>query len=368
MLGPDSHNPEERRFVEELKHYFGDVVYLRGIGIKSLRLHQLASIPARLGPLRLSDGRAPLRMGSLKIIPFRKAATWLNRAWLHRQLLKLADGRPDEWIFWTRFPSPELVSAVIPMPFAQLVYEPIDRYASAPNFSKRERRLMDAAEAQLLHRATVVTGGRGLAERFRTAAGGSHWLPFGSDLDHQSRGTGLPAAIKRPRLLVVGRLDWRLDESILLNLMERHPEWNLVMAGPRVSPWGSRLRRLANVHWLGQVPSERVRPVIAACDVTLIPYHLSEWTRACLPVKLFDYLREGKPVVSTTLPELEPFGDVVRLAAPDQFTAAVEQAITPNGLEGSDQRRRAAVRFTLQERARRAAALLEAPAIPAMAQ
>lgn len=359
MLGPDSHNPEERRFVEELAGHFDQVHYLRGIGIKGLRPHQLASIPSRITDRRRKPrGDSPIRIGSLRIVPLRFAAARLNIAWLRRQLEKMTQGAPREWTLWTRFPSPELVSAVLDLPFGQVVYEPIDRYVAAPNFSTAERERMATAEARLIERATVVTGGRGLAEQFRMAAGGSHWLPFGQDLDNHSDGPGLPAEIGRPRLGVVGRLDWRLDEPLLVGLMTRHLEWRLVLVGPRAQPWGSDLERLQNVHWLGLVPSERVRSLIAGCDVTLIPYRLSEWTRACLPVKLFDYLGEGKPVVATPLSELAPFADVVTLAPPDQFDVAVERALAETTPQAADSRRRAASRFTIQDRARRAAALL----------
>jgi glycosyltransferase involved in cell wall biosynthesis len=363
MLGPASHNPEERRFVAELAPYFDRVHYLRGIGVKGLGTRHLRSLPARLAERRSGAGNGRVARGSLLILPLRRwPARPINVAWLRGQLnARLGPGR---WTLWTRFPSPELIDAVASLPLHALVYEPIDRYSAAANFSPRERRRIRAAEGRLLERATVITGGQLLAQEFRNAAGGSHWLPFGLDLARESSGPGLPTGIGRPRLAVIGGLDWRLDEELLLTLAIRHPGWQLVFVGPRTPPWGRLLEGRPNVHWLGTLPAARVGPVVADADVALIPYRETDWTRACLPVKVFEYLAQGKPVIATPLPELEPFGDVITVARAADFPGAVLHALRVERPEIAARRRQAALRFTLQDRARRAAALLD----PSLAQ
>jgi glycosyltransferase involved in cell wall biosynthesis len=358
MLGPDSHNQEELRFVEELSSGFGVTYYLRGAGIRGLRLHQLKSIPSRLMGSRTGHGSIKLFDGSLLVVPLRQAARRFNVVWIRRQLNDLIRGAPAEWTLWVRFPSPELVDAIDQIPDVRVVYEPIDLYSAAEDLSAAHSKNLLDAEARLITRATVVTGGRHLAERFQRSAGGSHWLPFGRDQHQEAIGAGLPVEIPRPRLGLVGCLDWRVNESILAALMATHLDWQLILAGPRVRPWGRRLERLPNVQWLGRIPVDRVGPVIRDCDVTLIPYRLTDWTRHCLPVKVFDYLAEGKPVVATALPELELFRDVVTFAPADSFGDAVEAALNDIGAPTRERRRQAADRFTLQDRAHRAVELV----------
>jgi hypothetical protein len=270
----------------------------------------------------------------------------------------LTAGEPSSWILWTRFPSPELVEGLEPLSFAAVFYEPIDRYAAAEYLSVAERQRIVEAEDQLMRRATVVAGSMSLAERFRTAGGGSHWLPFGHDVGRRGNGEGIRGSLGRPRLCVVGGFDWRMDETLLYGLAKQHPEWHLVLAGPRHSSWGNRLTGLTNAHWLGRVPADQVRSVIADCDVALIPYRLTDWTSACLPVKVFEYLAEGKPVVATPLPELQLFSDVLTLAPAHQFEAAIVQALSDTGQTARARRRQAASRFTLQARAVQAGQLL----------
>jgi glycosyltransferase involved in cell wall biosynthesis len=350
LLPPESHNSEERRFVEELGKQVFQIRYVRGIGVKGLGLRHIARLTSWESSVQRRLAIVPLRNRRLRA---------LNVNWLRKQLIAATDGEPREWVFWTRFPSPELVEAAADIPFREIVYEPIDRYPAADDFSPSESRRLIDAEAHLVEMATVITGARGLAENFRRASGGSHWLPFGHDVGRPSKGDGLPSALRRPRLLVIGELDWRIDDELLGRLGREHPEWTLILVGPRRKNWGTPLQGLKNVKWFGRIPAERVRTVVRDCDVTLIPYRLTEWTRACLPVKLFEYLAEGKPVVATPLPELEPFNNVVASVPAANFGAAIAAALEDDDVDAQACRRQAALRFTLEDRARRAVTLVE---------
>jgi glycosyltransferase involved in cell wall biosynthesis len=354
MLPPESPNSEERRFVQELGKQVRQIRYLRGIGVKALGLRHIARLTSR------ESLSTPSVQHRLTIVPLRnRVVRPLNVKWLRKQLIAATGGEHQDWVFWTRFPSPELVEAAADIPFREIVYEPIDRYPAADDFTRSESRRIIAAEAHVVEMATVITGARGLAESFHQAAGGSHWLPFGHDVSRPSQGDGLPRELSRPRLVVVGELDWRIDDGLLGRLGRQHPEWTLILVGPRRKNWGKPLEGLRNVKCLGRIPAERVRRVVRDCEVTLIPYRLTEWTRACLPVKLFEYLAEGKPVIATPLPELEPFNDVVTSVPAADFGPAVAAALEDDDVDVQRRRRQAALRFTLEDRARRAVALLE---------
>ena len=69
----------------------------------------------------------------------------------------------------------------------------------------------------------------------------------------------------------------------------------------------SRLRSLENVHFLGGKPVDALPGYLKALDVALIPYKLNELTRNIFPLKLYEYLAAGLPIVAAALPELEPF-------------------------------------------------------------
>ena len=50
---------------------------------------------------------------------------------------------------------------------------------------------------------------------------------------------------------------------------------------------------------------------IAGLDVCLIPYRINDAVERINPLKLYQYLAAGKPVVSTAIPSVKPFADIV---------------------------------------------------------
>ena len=55
------------------------------------------------------------------------------------------------------------------------------------------------------------------------------------------------------------------------------------------------------VRFTGWIDSKNIPDIIKKCDIGLIPHHLTELTQTTIPNKLFDYMREGKPVLSTNM-------------------------------------------------------------------
>ncbi len=338
-----------------LANFFDRAVFFQGIGVKGLGLRHLSALPSRLTKRGLPTPSPAVGTGILPVLPIRRGPPARLSAWMiKRRLTGVTKGRFGEWVFWTRFPSPELVRAIRGIAFGRIVYEPVDHYAAEPLFSPSDRRRLEAAERELSQRAMVVTTSAGLAREFQHSAGGSHWLPIGKDITLKATTSQAVRNVPHPRLGVVGALDWLADEELLVEVATKRPAWQLVLAGPRDGTWGRGLEGLPNVHWLGVMRPDEARGVIAECDVALNPCVLNEWTKAALPIKVFDYLAEGRPVVSTPMAELDIFEGLIEIAPTAQFISAIERALAMDSPEASARRRRASERFTSQDRARRA--------------
>jgi glycosyltransferase involved in cell wall biosynthesis len=90
----------------------------------------------------------------------------------------------------------------------------------------------------------------------------------------------------------------------------------------------SRLRGLPNVQLLGQQPYETMPQYLFHFDACIIPFKINPITEATDPVKLYEYLSGGKPVISVKLPELAPYRDYVYLADDAaEFAAKLDQAL-----------------------------------------
>lgn len=111
---------------------------------------------------------------------------------------------------------------------------------------------------------------------------------------------------KIPVAGVVGTLNERLDLSVLEAVADAGIPLHLI--GPRADrdpEFGRQLDRLTAhdlVEWTGPVPADELCSRIEVLAVGLTPYTDTEFNRASFPLKTFDYLAAGVPVVSSDLP------------------------------------------------------------------
>jgi len=129
----------------------------------------------------------------------------------------------------------------------------------------------------------------------------------------------------RPRVVFVGKLDAWVDFAAIARVGEHLPRASLLVVGP-----GTPAKRdyPPNVHFTGPVPYEQLPALLAACDVGIVPFIKNELTHAVSPLKLFEYLATGLPVVATRLDEMEATASPAVLCDDaDTFARAVERVL-----------------------------------------
>ncbi len=161
-------------------------------------------------------------------------------------------------------------------------------------------------------------------------------IPNGVDTEHMARAADpdLPVAealahVKHPVLGYLGAVNYWIDTALLGRLARAHPEWTLAIVGPVVRPLANMkpLEGLPNVILTGRVPYADVPRYVKAFDVCLNPYVLDEVAEHCSPLKLYEYIATGKPVVSVDMPEAHRFAGLIDIAhSAEEFIALVEAA------------------------------------------
>jgi glycosyltransferase involved in cell wall biosynthesis len=123
------------------------------------------------------------------------------------------------------------------------------------------------------------------------------------------------ARIKGPKLGFIGHIQYWIDLKLIRFLAERRPDWSFVLVGP-VSPLARLdvVKSLSNVHLLGRKPEELIPAYVQAFDCCLNPYVTGSLADHCSPLKLYEYLAAGKPIVSTEMPEARKFPEDVKIA------------------------------------------------------
>ena len=97
--------------------------------------------------------------------------------------------------------------------------------------------------------------------------------------------------------------DW-FDGKLLYSVAKLRPDLRFEIYGAVTDPYILKSRQMANVKFHGEIAYENVPETIATFDVCLIPFKIKELTLATNPVKVYEYLAVGRPVVATKLPEL----------------------------------------------------------------
>lgn len=214
------------------------------------------------------------------------------------------------------------------------VYDCMDElsaFAGAPaGIREKERRLLMRADL-------VLTGGRSLYEAKRGLHANVHEFPSSVDLSHFARARQpMPEpedqeVIARPRIGFFGVIDERLDRELLHAIAARCPGWQFVMVGPVAKIDPRALPTLSNIHYLGSKSYSDLPGYIAGWDVAMLPFARNEATRFISPTKTPEYLAAGKPVVSTSIPDVvRPYGDegLARIAdTPELFVEAIRSAL-----------------------------------------
>jgi glycosyltransferase involved in cell wall biosynthesis len=147
---------------------------------------------------------------------------------------------------------------------------------------------------------------------------------------------GLP----HPRAIYVGNLaGYRVDFALLERLARDGVSLVLVgpagLGDPGAAPAAAAgLAALPNVRALGPQPRDALPALLRHADVALVPFLDNAHTRGSFPLKVWEYLAAGLPVVATPLPNLRALAGegVLALAAePDAFAAAVRAAAAGDG-------------------------------------
>jgi glycosyltransferase involved in cell wall biosynthesis len=290
--------------------------------------------PLRIAPERFWWGRK-----------FNEVLTYLH---LRRAVRRCAIGRFVLWL------NPHYaVHLVGRLGEAAVLYDVTDDWTSltqekslAKLVVEQDRRLCNLADAVVVCSSRLYSMKASMAKQL--------WLiPNGVDAEHYRKvldGDASPPAVTSqwtsPVLGYTGTIHPdRVDVAFVAALAAEFSHGTIVLVGPDMlnPPDRELLQRHPNVILTGPVPYAQIPSCMRAFDVCIVPHRMTAFTESLNPIKLWEYLAAGKPIVSTNIAGFRDYPELVRIAENVNAFADEVRAALKEGLE-LPQRRRAEAR------------------------
>ena len=177
----------------------------------------------------------------------------------------------------------------------------------------------------------------------------------------------VPDSIKRlnrPIIGYSGLISRRIDLELIHYIASKHPEWSLVLMGDvnhfECEDILGKLYEMENVCFLMRKNIDDLPYYINSFDVCLVPYKINEETKNLSPLKLYEYLACGKPVVATRFPAAMEFDQIIYIAETKEiYESCIGNALVEKDDNLFNLRRRIARQNTWNMRAVQISQLIE---------
>jgi glycosyltransferase involved in cell wall biosynthesis len=167
----------------------------------------------------------------------------------------------------------------------------------------------------------------------KSPKGQTYYAPQGVETDHFKKTDDLAPQVKdlaKPVIGFFGLISEWIDLEVIYDCVSHYPDYTFLLIGKTVRDL-SRFLDSKNFTYLGAVDYKDLLKYASVFDVGLIPFELNDVSIASNPLKLLEYFSLGIPVVSSNLPEVCKFNDLVFVAKDrTDFVQLIKTAVEDN--------------------------------------
>lgn len=218
-----------------------------------------------------------------------------------------------------------------------IIYDYVDNvdvfYGDRGKIVQGHRNLLRSAEI-------VLATARKLVEETQNYRADVLYIPNGVEYEHfarfdQGEEPVLPTdlepllALEQPIIGYYGALARWFDYDLLKEVALLRPNYTFLLIGPDYDGTLTHagLSAFSNIHWLGVKPYQDLPYYLHYFDVATIPFVVNEVTHAVSPLKLFEYMAGGKPIVITPMQESMHYPGVLVGDTPQAFAGQLDIAL-----------------------------------------
>lgn len=291
---------------------------------KVLRRRKVASSASQIPNVSLTNPPKLLPNS----IPFcRRINEWMFRVHVRRAARCLGLKKPLLWL------NPHYsVHMVGRMNECAVIYDVTDDWTHLKQ-GKAVMSLTREQDRELAARAdAVIVCSKALFESRREYSKRIELIPNGVNTEHYALVGERPkdGRWKAPVFGYTGSIHpQRVDVKLVRKLAEAFPEGSVVLVGPNMLDEAARalLADVPNLHLPGSVAYAEIPQTMTQFDVCIVPHVESDFTESLNPIKLWEYLASGKPIVSTNVAGFRDYPQHVEIASGDDFIAACQRVL-----------------------------------------
>ncbi|PIR43576.1 hypothetical protein COV24_02005 [candidate division WWE3 bacterium CG10_big_fil_rev_8_21_14_0_10_32_10] len=326
----------------------------------------------------------------LGFFPFTYVSNLLH-VFVIKRLVRRLQSKHSNIVLWVyHFDFPRVFDLDKGLNPAVFIYDVVDDYQSFPEYSKRDitntgivkyfqlvdrffKEILDQKgksgkewvmyrEKQLAKRANLMFASHPyLYEKFKKLKKNTQYVPNAGQFDlYYKKIKGIPKElidIKKPIVGYSGALDaYKFDVDLFLYAAKNSPEINYVLIGPMQlsdsNPKVLELKNLKNVHLVGVKTSEETAHFTQNFDAYTIPYQTNSYVQhGCFPIKFFNALSSGVPVVVSNLTAYKGFENVLYIAkSKEEYLEMIKKAVKDKSIIKAKERIKVASKNTWDDK------------------
>ena len=241
---------------------------------------------------------------------------------------------PKECVFWfypKNYLAEDLIDIFEPK---SVVVDVVDDHRTWPNVSESEIARLTKHYKSLLSKADLAFANcKSVYDSMSQYTSFLNLVPNGCERDpisinYQVKFIDHIRTHQGPVIGFVGNLESKIDDKLIEKLAGEMPEALLVLVGStHANPDIKRLRDISNVIMPGVVENRFVNTVIKEFDVCIVPHKKTALTKSMNPLKVFVYLSNKRPVVTTDIDNLPNCDAVLVSNTAEEFVVNVRHVI-----------------------------------------
>lgn len=290
------------------------------------------------GPRKIEDN---LYVATLPlVIPFFQMLKTINKFnnWFILKLLRywIKKFGFRNFILWTYNPHSE--SLIKRLGEKLTIYECVDELSASKGLVRAS--VIRCFERELIKKVNlVIVTHENLYKSKKTMAKNICLIPNAAEVEH-FRKVSLPEIAIAPEMMKIpkpiigflGNIEYWIDLDLIRYIALSKPNWSIVLIGPIGGRFVEikKINNFSNVYLLGKKDYASLPSYLKAWDVCINPYIINEIAMNCSPLKLYEYLASGKPVVSVDMPEARKFNKLIKIASDYESFVDMIQYILDN--------------------------------------